>query len=73
MSIDRPPLDQSHDPLSVRWGVAMQLTLEQANIIQQGNYTNINDVAADALQLLTQRWYNHTRGKAQLEEIKGKK
>jgi hypothetical protein len=52
---------------------AMQLTLEQANIIQQGNYTNINDVAADALQLLTQRWYNHTRGKDQLEEIKEKK
>jgi antitoxin ParD1/3/4 len=44
----------------------MQITLTpaQAEIIQQelatGDYTNINDVVTDALQLLAQRRRNHT-------------
>jgi antitoxin ParD1/3/4 len=53
----------------------MQLTLtpEQADIIQQelatGDYSNINDVVADALQLLTQRRRNHAWEKDVQEKV----
>jgi antitoxin ParD1/3/4 len=53
----------------------MQLTLtpEQADIIQQelatGDYANINDVVADALQLLAQRRRDHAWEKDVQEKV----